>query len=118
MKRHQFLGCIAAAAALLLPLSAAAQNWPTRPIRIVVPFATGGSADVYARFLAQRLPELLGQSVVVENRPGAGAVIGTDAVAKAPADGYTLLLMSNTHTVNETLVANKPYNLTRDFVAV
>jgi tripartite-type tricarboxylate transporter receptor subunit TctC len=83
-----------------------------------VPFAVGGPADVYARLLAQRLPELLGQAFVVENRPGAGAVIGTDAVAKSPPDGYTLLLMSNAHTVNETLVANKPYNLTRDFVGV
>jgi tripartite-type tricarboxylate transporter receptor subunit TctC len=121
MRRHQFLrrlAAVACAVALLHALPASAQNWPTRPIRIVVPFATGGSADVYARFLAQRLPELLGQPVVVENRPGAGAVIGTDLVAKAPPDGYTLLLMSNTHTVNETLVANKPYNLTRDFVAV
>ncbi|HVE51961.1 MAG TPA: tripartite tricarboxylate transporter substrate binding protein, partial [Ramlibacter sp.] len=96
----------------------AAQNWPTRPVKIVVPFAVGGPADNYARFLAQRLPDILGQPFVVENRPGAGAVIGTDVVAKSPPDGYTLLLMSNTHTVNETLVANKPYNLTRDFVAV
>jgi tripartite-type tricarboxylate transporter receptor subunit TctC len=121
MKRHQFLRWLAAgacAAGLMQALPVAAQNWPTRPIRIVVPFAAGGSADVYARFLAQRLPDLLGQPVVVENRPGAGAVIGTDVVAKAPPDGYTLLLMSNTHTVNETLVAGKPYNLTRDFVAV
>lgn len=121
MKRHPFLRWLAAgacAAGLLHAVPAAAQAWPQRPVRIVVPFATGGSADVYARFLAQRLPELLGQPVVVENRPGAGAVIGTDLVAKAPPDGYTLLLMSNTHTVNETLVANKPYHLTRDFVAV
>jgi tripartite-type tricarboxylate transporter receptor subunit TctC len=121
MKRHHFVRWIAAAACaagLLQALPAAAQQWPTRPIRIVVPFATGGSADVYARFLAQRLPDLLGQPVVVENRPGAGAVIGTDVVAKSPPDGYTLLLMSNTHTVNETLVPNKPYNLTRDFVPV
>lgn len=121
MKRHHFLRWLAAgtcAAGLLQALPAAAQAWPTRPIRIVVPFAAGGSADVYARFLAQRLPDLLGQAVVVENRPGAGAVIGTDVVAKAPADGYTLLLMSNTHTVNESLVANKPYHFTRDFAAV
>jgi tripartite-type tricarboxylate transporter receptor subunit TctC len=121
MQRQHFLRWLAAgacAASLLHALPAAAQAWPTRPIRIVVPFATGGSADVYARFLAQRLPELLGQPVVVENRPGAGAVIGTDVVAKSPPDGYTLLLMSNTHTVNETLVLNKPYNLTRDFVPV
>jgi tripartite-type tricarboxylate transporter receptor subunit TctC len=121
MNRQQILRWVAAcacAAGLFQALPAAAQNWPTRPIRIIVPFAAGGSADVYARFLAQRLPDQLGQAVVVENRPGAGAVIGTEAVAKSPADGYTLLLMSNTHTVNETLVANKPYNLTRDFVAV
>src|SRR3954470_2303795 len=121
MKRARFLRWLAAgacAAGLLLPLAASAQNWPTRPVRIIVPFAAGGSADVFARYLAQRLPEYLGQPVVVEDRPGAGAVIGTDAVAKSPADGYTLLLMSNTHTVNETLVANKPYNLLRDFVAV
>ena len=121
MKRHPFLRWLAAgacAAGLLQAVPAAAQNWPTRPVRIVVPFATGGPADVYARFLAQRLPDLLGQSFVVENRPGAGAVIGTDLVAKALADGYTLLLMSNTHTVNETLVQNKPYDLQRDFVAV
>ena len=109
---------LVAAGLLLFAASAAAQNWPTRPVRIVVPFAAGGPADNYARFLAQRLPELLGQSFVVENRPGAGAIIGTELVAKAPADGHTLLLMSNTHTVNETLVAGKPYELMRDFVGV
>lgn len=105
-------------AALGAALPAAAQTWPARPVRIIVPFAAGGPADNYARFLAQRLPEQLGQPFVVENRPGAGAVIGTDLVAKAPADGYTLLLMSNTHTVNETLVPGRPYNLVRDFTAV
>lgn len=71
-----------------------------------------------SRFLAQRLQEVLGQPFVVENRPGAGAQIGTQMVAKAAPDGYTLLVMSNTHTVNETLVPNRPYNLTRDFVPV
>jgi tripartite-type tricarboxylate transporter receptor subunit TctC len=121
MKRHQFvrgLAAAACAAGLLQALPAAAQTWPTRPVKIVVPFAVGGPADVFARFLAQRLPDQLGQTFVVENKPGAGAVIGTDQVAKAPPDGYTLLLMSNTHTVNETLVQNKPYHLTRDFVGV
>jgi tripartite-type tricarboxylate transporter receptor subunit TctC len=108
----------ALAACTLAPQGAAAQAWPTKPVKIIVPFAAGGPADNYARFLAQRLPELIGQPVVVEDRPGAGAVIGTDMVAKSPADGYTLLLMSNTHTVNETLVPNKPYALLRDFVAV
>ncbi|WP_427913840.1 tripartite tricarboxylate transporter substrate binding protein [Ramlibacter sp. MMS24-I3-19] len=107
-----------ASVALVTAGSAAAQAWPSRPVKVIVPYATGGPADVYARFLAQRLGEQLGQPFVVENKPGAGAVIGTDQVAKSPPDGYTLLLMSNTHTVNETLVANKPYSLTRDFVAV
>jgi tripartite-type tricarboxylate transporter receptor subunit TctC len=99
-------------------LSAHAQTWPARPVKIIVPFAAGGPADNYARFMAQRLQDALGQSFVVDDRPGGGAVIGTDAAAKAPADGYTLLLMSNAHTVNESLIPNKPYNLLRDFVPV
>ena len=97
---------------------ALAQTWPSKPVRIIVPFAAGGPADVYARFLSQRLQDALGQNFVVDNRPGAGSVIGTDAVAKSAPDGYTLLLMSNTHTVNETLIPNKPFQLMRDFVAV
>jgi tripartite-type tricarboxylate transporter receptor subunit TctC len=113
------------AAALLAAVSAAlactagwAQDYPTRPVRIIVPFAVGGPADVYARFLGARLQEALGQPFVIENRPGAGSVTGTDAAAKTAPDGYTLLLMSNAHTVNETLIPNKPYALLRDFVPV
>ena len=97
---------------------AAAQEYPARPIRIIVPFAAGGPADIYARFIGQRMQETFGQPVVVDNRPGAGAIIGTDAVAKSAPDGYTLLLMSNTHTINETLIPSKPYALLRDFVPV
>lgn len=108
---------IAALMALAAPW-AAAQDYPSRPVRIVVPFAAGGPADVYARFIAVRLQESMGQGFVVDNRPGAGSVIGTDAVAKSPPDGYTLLLMSNAHTVNESLIPNKPFQLMRDFVAV
>jgi tripartite-type tricarboxylate transporter receptor subunit TctC len=103
---------------MLLAGGAAAQTWPTRPVKIVVPFAAGGPADNYARFLAQRLQESFGQSFVVDDKPGGGSVIGTDIVAKSPADGYTLLLMSNTHTVNETLLPNKPFVLTRDFTGI
>jgi tripartite-type tricarboxylate transporter receptor subunit TctC len=111
---------LAQAAILLVACSASAfaQSYPTRPVKIVVPFAAGGPADNYARFMAQRLQESLGQSFVVDNKPGGGSVIGTDAAAKAPADGYTLLLMSNTHTANETLLQNKPFALMRDFIAV
>jgi tripartite-type tricarboxylate transporter receptor subunit TctC len=105
-------------AILLAATVALAQEYPSRPVKIVVPFAAGGPADVYARFLGARLQETMGQPFVVENRPGAGSITGTDVVAKAAPDGYTLLLMSNTHTVNETLIPNKPFALTRDFVPV
>jgi len=98
--------------------AALAQDYPNHPVRIIVPFAAGGPADVYARFLGQRLQEALGQPFVVDDRPGGGSVVGTDAVAKSTPDGYTLLLMSNTHTVNESLMPNKPFALTRDFVPV
>ncbi len=94
---------------------AMAQDYPVRPVRIIVPFAAGGPADIYARFIGQRLQEVLGQTFIVDNRPGAGSIIGTDAVAKSAPDGYTLLLMSNTHTVNESLIPNKPFQLMRDF---
>ena len=107
------------AALLLVPgAPVLAQDYPARPVRMIVPFAAGGPADVYARFLAQRLQEALGQPFVVDDRPGGGSVIGTDAVAKSPADGYTLLVMSNTHTVNESLMPNRPFVLMRDFVGV
>lgn len=105
-------------AATALATGTAAQTYPARPVKIIVPFAAGGPADNYARFVAQRLQDALGQSFVIDNRPGGGSVIGTDMVAKSPADGYTLLMMSNTHTVNETLIPNKPFQLMRDFVAV
>jgi tripartite-type tricarboxylate transporter receptor subunit TctC len=108
---------LAAVAAVVAPVLHA-QDYPNRPVRIIVPFAAGGPADVYARFLGQRLQEALGQSFVVDNRPGGGSVIGTDAVAKSAPDGYTLLMMSNTHTVNESLMPGKPYQLMRDFVPV
>jgi tripartite-type tricarboxylate transporter receptor subunit TctC len=108
---------IAAAAALGVPV-ASAQDYPNRPVKIIVPFDAGGPADVFARFLAQRLQETMGQPFVVEDRPGAGSIIGTEAVAKSAPDGYTLLVMSNTHTVNESLVPNKPFALMKDFTPV
>lgn len=111
-------------AALVLAASAAARPvwaadaYPSRPVTIIVPFAAGGSADVYARLLAPPLQAALGQSFIVDDRPGAGAIIGTEFVKNAPADGYTLLLISNTQTVNETLFPKKPYKLMTDFVPV
>ena len=102
----------------LAALSAQGQDYPSRPVKIIVPFGAGGPADIYARFLGQRLQGPMGQPFVVEDRPGGGSVVGSDAVAKSAPDGYTLLLMSNTHTVNETLLPNKPFKLMRDFVPV
>jgi tripartite-type tricarboxylate transporter receptor subunit TctC len=116
--KHRWWALALALALLVLAPCAAAQEYPSRPVRVVVPFAAGGPADVYARFMATRLQEALGQGFVVDNRPGAGSVIGTDAVAKSPPDGYTLLLMSNAHTVNESLIPNKPFQLMRDFVPI
>jgi tripartite-type tricarboxylate transporter receptor subunit TctC len=109
----------AAIASLLVPASGAlAQDYPNKSVHIIVPFGAGGPADVFARTLAQYLGESLKQSFIVENRPGAGAIVGTDAVAKSAPDGYTLLLMSNTQTTNESLFATKPYELMRDFVPI
>ena len=110
---------LAALAALVLaPLWATAQPYPSRTVKIIVPFAAGGPADIYARAVGEKLQAALGQSFVVENKPGGGAVIGTVEVAKSPADGYTLLMMSNTHTVNESLIPDRPYQLLRDLVPV
>jgi tripartite-type tricarboxylate transporter receptor subunit TctC len=95
-----------------------AQSYPNRPVKIVVPFAAGGPADNYARFMAQRLTDELKQSFVIDNKPGAGSIIGTDFAAKSPADGYTLLMMSNTQTVNESLIPKKPFALMKDFVGI
>jgi tripartite-type tricarboxylate transporter receptor subunit TctC len=95
-----------------------AQNFPSRPLRIIVPFPAGGPSDSYARAIASRLSESLRQPVVVENIAGGNSVIGTVAAAKSPPDGYTLLMISNTHTTIESLIAGKPYQLLRDFVPV
>ncbi len=97
---------------------ASAQTYPTKPVKIIVPFAAGGPADIYARMIGEKLAAALGQSFVIEDRPGGGAIVGTDAVAKSAPDGYTLLMMSNTHTVNESLFSEKPYQLMRDLVPV
>ncbi len=112
------LALVLPAFALAWPSAAPAQDYPTKPIKIVVPFGAGGPADVYSRQLGQYLSEALKQPVLIENKPGAGSIIGSDQVAKSAPDGYTLLAMSNTHTVNESLVPNKPFQLMRDFAPV
>jgi tripartite-type tricarboxylate transporter receptor subunit TctC len=109
---------LALAVVVGLALPAAAQDYPTRAVKIIVPFGAGGPADVYARVIGQHLESSLKQPFVIENRPGAGAIIGTEEVVKAQPDGYTLLMMSNTHTTNETLFPKKSYQLLRDLVPV
>src|SRR5438045_777034 len=99
-----------AAAVLCLAAWAQAQNYPSRPIRLVVPFSPGGAADVPGRILTQKLSEAVGHQVVVDNRPGAGSTIGAELVAKAPPDGYTLLMISNTHVVSAALYKRIAYD--------
>jgi tripartite-type tricarboxylate transporter receptor subunit TctC len=116
MLRFLTLGLVVAASALAGPGSA--QEYPTQTVKIIVPFGAGGPADVYARVVGGHLAEAFKRGVVIENRPGAGAVIGTNEAAKAAPDGHTLLMMSNTHTTNESLMKQKGYELMRDFVPV
>ena len=113
MQRRDF---ILGAAAAILPWAAQAQTpaWPAKPIRLIVPFPPGGTTDVVTRLIATELTKSLGQPVVVDNKPGAGTVLGVDLAAKAPADGYTLVTVANSFCVNQTLVKNLPYDGLRD----
>jgi tripartite-type tricarboxylate transporter receptor subunit TctC len=104
--------------ALFAPQNARAEDYPSRTIRMIVPFGAGGPTDVFTRVVGEELRKALGQPVVLENRPGAGTIIGTTEAAKSPPDGYTLLMVSATQTTVETLNPNKSYRLLRDFVPV
>ena len=117
--RRQFLH-LATSAAVLPAVSriAWAQAYPTRPVRIIVPFAPGGSTDIVTRLVAQRLSERLGQQFIVENRPGGGSNIGTEAAVNAPADGYTLVMLGNANAINASLYQKLNFNLIRDIAPV
>ncbi|MFN0161851.1 MAG: Bug family tripartite tricarboxylate transporter substrate binding protein [Burkholderiales bacterium] len=110
--------CLFGTVAVLACLGAAAQPYPNRPIRLIVPFPPGGGADVFARAVAPRMQELWGQSIIIDNRAGGNAMIGMDMVAKAPADGYTMGVITLTHGINASLFPKAPYNLVRDLAAV
>ena len=120
LPRRQFLHLTAAAAALpSLSRIAKAQAYPSRPISIVVPFPAGGATDVVTRVLARGLSDRLGQSVVIDNRPGANGAIGTASVAKARPDGYTLVMGGiNTHAMNDSLIKPRPYHSAKDFAPI
>jgi tripartite-type tricarboxylate transporter receptor subunit TctC len=109
---------VIALAAAVFSAAAWSQSYPAKTVKIVVPYGVGGPADIYARFIGGKLQDALGQTFIVEDRPGAGSIVGTDYVAKSEPDGYTLLMMSNTHTVNETLIPKKPFELMRDFAPI
>jgi tripartite-type tricarboxylate transporter receptor subunit TctC len=118
LRRRYLQLALAAAAASLISHAAPALDYPTRPVRVIVPVAAGGGADIVARLTAQWLSERLGQQFIVENRPGGGTNIGTEMVAHAPADGYTLLLVNLTHAINATLYEKLNYNFIRDIAPV
>ena len=116
---RQVAALLALAAAVAVPAwPALAADYPSHTVKIIVPFGAGGPTDVYTRAIAEELRKSLHQTFIMENRPGAGTTIGTDAVAKAPPDGYTLLMVSGTQTVNETLYGKKPYQLMRDLIPI
>src|SRR5436190_7559059 len=117
--RRQFLHLAAGAAALpAISRIARAQAYPARPVRIIVPVAPGGALDILARLIGQWMSERLGQPFIIENRPGAGTNIGIEAVVRAPADGYTLLLIPQSVTTNATLYENLTFNFIRDIVPI
>ncbi len=105
-------------ATIALATPVIAQTYPTKPIRLVVPFAPGGGTDVVSRLMGQRLTEAWGQSVIIDNRPGAGTMIGTEIVARAPADGYTLLIAAAAHSINPSLYSRVNYDPVRDFAPI
>jgi tripartite-type tricarboxylate transporter receptor subunit TctC len=105
-------------AGLLLAAPAAAQQYPAKTIRMIVPFAPGGNTDIIARIVAPRMSEALGQQIVIDNRGGAGSIIGTELAAKSPPDGYTLLMVSAAHVINPAMVKKLPYDSLRDFTAI
>ncbi len=118
MNRSAFLRLAVAALAAIVMTGASAQPYPNRPVRVIIPFPPGGTLDTLGRALAQKLAEQTGQTFVVENRPGGNGIIGADAVAKAPADGYTLLFNASTFVTAPMTMKQVPYAVEKDFVPI
>lgn len=117
-RRRFAVTVLAAAGSLAVPTWAQSQNFPTKPVRLVVPFAPGGGNDLLARAIAPHMAEILGQAVIVDNKPGAGGNLGTDQVAKSAPDGHTILIASNQITINPALGVKTPFRIEQDFVPV
>jgi tripartite-type tricarboxylate transporter receptor subunit TctC len=118
MKRREFIGLFVGAVMILPATAAAAESFPTRPIRLVVPYPAGGGTDIVGRMLGQKLHESLAQPIVIDNRGGAGGTIGTALAAKSAPDGYTLLLVPTSHVINPSIYAKLPYDTERDFAPI
>jgi len=114
----QVLCAIALALTVLWPIAAPAQTYPVKAVRVIVPFAPGGNTDIIARIVAPRMSESLGQQIVIDNRGGAGSVIGSELAARAAPDGYTLLMVSAAHVINPAMVKKLPYDSVKDFAAI
>lgn len=111
-------GALSTAVLLAVTAPAQSQGYPNKPVRLIVPYSAGGATDIVARIMAQKLPEFLGQPVVIDNRPGAGGLIGTDTVAKAAPDGYTVLTTSTPHVILPHLHKNIPFDALKDFAPI
>ena len=118
MRRWKFITLLAGAAMIFSAAAGAAENFPTRSIRLVVPYPAGGGTDIVGRILGQKLHETLGQSVVIDNRSGAGGTLGTALAAKSAPDGYTLLLVPTSHVINPSIYAKLPYDTVKDFAPI
>ena len=118
MRRWKFITLLAGAAMMLPAAAQAAETFPTRPIRLIVPYSPGGGTDIVGRILGQKLHESLGQPVVIDNRSGAGGTLGTALAAKSAPDGYTLLLVPTSHVINPSIYVKLPYDTERDFAPI
>src|SRR6202790_1387793 len=111
-------GCLVAGVTLLAGAGANAENFPSKPVHILVPYAAGGAVDVLARTLGQSLAKTWGQQPIIENRPGAGGIVASQALTQAPPDGYTLILVASGHPLNQFIYPSLPYDTFKDFTAI